>query len=212
MNIDTKKDEKLLDFFMGDNLKIKEHFRKKPDKKPWKAQNKQMNEGDVHIPTGDAGISSDDKNISLNDKGSAKETQIEDHVDMNVIDPGGKCPGEVDYAILKSISYGFKTNKEIARSLKIRSIIVEKHVYNLLKEGFIKYFQYAILTTKGKAAITGFEKDNSKDVWKPIDEYIISVIEYKNDRNLRWQKRIDTILLGSIIILIVLIIYFGVFY
>ncbi|MBU4223473.1 MAG: hypothetical protein KKA10_17940, partial [Euryarchaeota archaeon] len=42
--------------------------------------------------------------------------------------------GEVDYAILKSITYGFKDIKQISGALQIRTLIVEKHVYALIKE------------------------------------------------------------------------------
>lgn len=133
-------------------------------------------------------------------------------VDTNVVQKVDKEGfGEVDYAILKSITYGFKTIKEIAKALQIRTIIVERHIYKLIKERLIKYFQHAVLTSKGKHAMKDFENNNPEDVWKPIDEYIISVIKHNKERSLKIQKAIDTGLLISMIILIILIIYFGIF-
>jgi hypothetical protein len=119
--------------------------------------------------------------------------------------------GEVDYAILKSITYGFKDIKQISKALQIRTLVVEKHVYDLIKEGFLKYFQYAVITSKGKDAIFDFEANKPEDVWKPIDEFIVSVIEYNKERSLKFHKMIDIVLLISMIILIILIIYFGIF-
>ena len=117
--------------------------------------------------------------------------------------------GEVDYAILKSVTFGFKTIKEIAEVLQIRTMVIEKHIYKLIQDGFIKYFQYCVITSRGKQVIEDFVKDNPEDVWMPIDEFILSVIEQKKERNLKFQKMVDLILLISMIILIVLIIYFG---
>jgi len=116
--------------------------------------------------------------------------------------------GEVDYAILKSVTLGFKTIKEIAEALQIRTMVIEKHIYKLIQDGFIKYFQYCVITSRGKEAIEDFVKNNPEDVWMPIDEFILSVIEQKKERNLKFQKMVDLILLISMIVLIVLIIYF----
>ncbi len=194
MNVDKTQDKKLLGFFMGDDLQLDEHLRKKPFKKDQKTEKKQ----DIEYKDG-----------LIEDGDSVKENIYETKNTKDVHE--GEFE-EVDYAILKSVFYGFKTNKEIAKALKIRSIVVEKHIYKLLKGGFMKYFQYAVLTSKGKDAITDFEKNNSEDVWKPIDEYIVSIVQNKKEQNLKTQKTIDIILLICIIILIVLIIYFGIFY
>lgn len=87
--------------------------------------------------------------------------------------------GEVDYAILKSVTYGFKTIKEISQVLQIRTMFIEKHIYKLIKDGFIKYFEYCVITSKGKNTIEDYVKNNPEDVWRPIDEFIASVIEEK---------------------------------
>ena len=115
----------------------------------------------------------------------------------------------MDYAILKSVTFGFKTIKEISEVLQIRTMVIEKHIYKLIQDGFIKYFQYCVITSSGKQAIEDFVKNNPEDVWMPIDEFILSVIEQKKERNLKFQKMVDLILLISMIVLIVLIIYFG---
>lgn len=119
---------------------------------------------------------------------------------------------ELDYAILKSAYYGFKTIREIGKALKIRPIIVEKHVYKLIREGSLKYFEYAVLTTKGIAVISDFEKVKPVEVWKPIDEYIVSVIEKRKEQRLRTYKIVDSLLFVSMVILVVLIIYYGILY
>lgn len=119
--------------------------------------------------------------------------------------------GEVDYAILKSITYGFKDIKQISGALQIRTLIVEKHVYALIKEGYLKYFQYAVITSKGKDSVIDFENNNPEDVWKPIDEFILAVMENKKERSLKMQKMVDLVLLIAMIVLIILIIYFGLF-
>lgn len=129
----------------------------------------------------------------------------------DAIDISEKEFGELDYAILKSITYGFENIKQISKALQIRTMIVERHVYKLIKEGFIKYFQNCVLTSKGKYAIEEFEKNNPEDVWKPIDEFILSVIEHNKEKKVKLQKMIDIALLISSVTLIILIIYFGMF-
>jgi hypothetical protein len=119
---------------------------------------------------------------------------------------------ELDYAILKSIYYGFKTVRELAKALKIRPIIVEKHVYKHIKEGFLKYVDDAVLTSKGIGMISDFERVKSVEVWKPIDEYIVSVMDNRKKQKLRTYKIIDNLLLISMGILVVLIIYYGILY
>jgi hypothetical protein len=117
--------------------------------------------------------------------------------------------GEIDYAILKSITYGFKDINEISNALQIRNLVVEKHIFKYIKEGFIKYFQFCVLTSRGKNAIEEYEINNSEDIWKPIVEFIVVVIERKKERSLKIQKIVDIVLLIAMIILIILIIYFG---
>lgn len=119
---------------------------------------------------------------------------------------------ELDYAILKSVYYGLKNTREIAKALKIRPIIVEKHIYTLIREGSLKYVQEAILTEKGNEAISEFEKIKSVSVWKPIDDFILSAIKNKKKQRLKRIKLIDVSLLIFMVILIILIIYYGIFY
>lgn len=140
--------------------------------------------------------------ITSND--TVDENNMDKAIDMEI--------DELDYAISKSAYYGFKTIREIAKALKIRPIIVEKHVYKLIKEGFLKYVEYAVLTSKGVGMISDFEMVKPLEVWKPIDEYIVSVIEKRKQQRLRTYKIVDRLLFVSMVILVVLIIYYGVFY
>jgi hypothetical protein len=196
--MEKENDRKVLDFFMDDST-----WEEIPGKKT--VLKKQR----VEKPP-------------VNQPNKIIESKIEDIVvqkELTKENPDGKNEtanpeiefGEVDYAILKSVTYGFKTIKEIAGALQIRTMVIEKHVYNLIKNGYIKYFQYCVITSKGKQAIEDFIINNNEDVWQPIDEFIESVIEQKKERNLKLQKMIDMVLLISIIVLILLIIYFGIF-
>ncbi len=182
MNMDRTEDKKVLDILMDDSLWLKKIRKEKETQKEQEIEEKI----EVSSP---AEVNKDSFTADIHEKGF----------------------GEVDYAILKSITYDFKTIRQISSALQIRTIVVEKHIYDLIKEGFIKYFQYCVLTSKGKSAIEDFEKNNPEDVWKPIDDFIVSIIERKKTQNLKIQKIIDMILLISIIILIILIIYFGIF-
>lgn len=143
--------------------------------------------------------------------GKQIKTNKKDADDVSEKDVIEKKFGEVDYAILKSITYGFKNIKEISKVLQIRTMIVEKHVYNLTKAGFIKYFQYVMITSEGKQAIDEFEKNNPENVWKPIEEFILSAIEHNKQKRLMLQKMIDIALLISVALLIILIIYYWIF-
>lgn len=201
--MDTKKDKKVLDFLMDDGT-----WEKIPEKKivqqPPKIEKPQVTPSEItreHRKTQNiADITDASKVLTKED--------IEQKTDADV--PDNEF-GEVDYAILKSVTYGFKTMKEIAEALQIRTMVIEKHVYKLIKIGYIKYFQYCVITSKGKQALEDFVLNNHEDVWQPIDEFIVSVIEQKKERNLKLQKMIDMILLILMIVLIVLIIYFGIF-
>ncbi|CAG0982566.1 hypothetical protein METP3_02170 [Methanosarcinales archaeon] len=177
--MDKTNDKKVLDFLMDDGT-----WEKTPGKKIVQIQQE--------IEKQKPEVSSSDK-ITENQKSDVSESEF----------------GEVDYAILKSVTLGFKTIKEISEALQIRTMVIEKHIYKLIQDGFIKYFQYCVITSRGKQAIEDFVKNNPEDVWMPIDEFILLVIEQKKERNLKFQKMVDLILLISMIILIVLIIYFG---
>ncbi len=200
MNDESSQDRKVLDLFMEDSLWLK---KRSPEKKA------AVEETDI-----------EKKQLKVrSEEAIAKESIEEDKTKLikqeaytvNEAETPEKGFEEVDYAVLKSVTYGFKNIKQISKALQIRAFVVEKHVYNLIKEGDIKYFQYCVLTSKGKQTIEDFEKNNPEDVWKPIDEFILSVIEKNKEENLKLQKLIDMILLVSTIALIILIIYFGIF-
>jgi hypothetical protein len=195
-----KKDKTVIDLFMDDSL-----WLKKITKKEKIVEEQKVEEKPEISPPEEAAIK---KETIIDEKKLIRENIYEDSATTPASEKGF---GEVDYAILKSITYGFKDIKQISKALQIRTLVVEKHVYDLIKEGFLKYFQYAVITSKGKDAIFDFEANNPEDVWKPIDEFIVSVIEYKKERNLKFHKMIDIVLLISMIILIILIIYFGIF-
>ena len=181
MNTD-KQDKKVMDLFMDDSIWLKKITK---EEKTVKEERKKEEKQEINPPE-EAAITQEPV---VHEKGF----------------------GEVDYAILKSITYGFKDIKQISKALQIRTVIVEKHIYALIKEGYLKYFQYAVITSKGNDAIIDFENNNPEDVWKPIDEFILAVIENKKERSLKMQKMIDLVLLIAMIILIILIIYFGLF-
>lgn len=199
-------DKKVLDFFMDDSAWLKKSW-KKPVEKEQKISPKVEKRVEVS-PTDEIIVKEDVEDVEEDHNKFVKESGDESYSTTDLPENGF---GEVDYAILKSIAYDFKTTKEIAKALQIRTIIIEKHIYRLIKEGFIKYFQHCVLTSKGKDAIIEFERSNPEDVWKPIDEFIISVVEHKKEQKSKTQKTIDLILLISVVLLIILIIYFGVF-
>lgn len=199
--MDKTNDKKVLDFLMDDGT-----WEKAPGKKIVQKQ-QEIEKQKVSSPD----------NITENRKSENME-----HINVTKVltkDTDAKTDtdvsenefGEVDYAILKSVTLGFKTIKEISDVLQIRTMTIEKHIYKLIQDGFIKYFQYCVITSSGKQVIEDFVKNNPEDVWMPIDEFILSVIEQKKERNLKFQKMVDLVLLISMIVLIVLIIYFGVF-
>ena len=200
--MDKKKDKKVLDFLMDDGT-----WEQIPGKKIVQLQKIEKPEVSLSETTNERRKSQNIGDISDASKVLTKE-DIDTKTDADV--PDNEF-GEVDYALLKSVTYGFKTMKEIAEALQIRTMVIEKHVYKLVKNGYIKYFQYCVITSKGKQALEDFAINNHEDVWQPIDEFIVSVIEQKKERNLKLQKMIDMILLISIIVLIILIIYFGIF-
>ncbi len=196
--MENENDRKVLDFFMDDSS-----WEKIPGKKTGQ-QLQKIEKPHVNPPNQIFETRRDDIVVQ-------KELTQENPDKKNETENSENEFGEVDYAILKSVTYGFKTIKEIAEALQIRTMVIEKHVYTLIKNGYIKYFQYCVITSKGKQAIEDFVINNHGDVWQPIDEFIASVIEQKKERNLKLQKMIDMILLISIIVLIILIIYFGIF-
>jgi hypothetical protein len=178
-------DKKILDFFLDDST-----WEKIPEKKIEKKHK-------IDQPT-------------ENKEPDASKILTKEDIDKDK-DREEEKFGEVDYAILKSVTYGFKTIKEISGALQIRTMVIEKHIHRLIKDGLIKYFEFCVITSKGKETIEDFMKNNPEDIWQPIDEFIASVVLKKKERNFEFQKMIDRILLISIIVLILLIIYFGIF-
>ncbi|MCZ7400080.1 MAG: hypothetical protein O8C62_10490 [Candidatus Methanoperedens sp.] len=201
MNRENIQDNRVLDFFMDDSQWLEKIIKgkKKPEKER-KTEGKP-----AIIPPEDIRPR---KDSTLEDKNKLTEAGTYENHDTAGSDE--KQFGEVDYAILKSIAYDFKSTTQISKALQIRAAVIEKHIFKLIKNGFIKYFQYCVLTSKGKDAIIEFEGNNPEDVWRPIDEFIVSVVEHNKENKVKLQKMIDTALLISIIILIILIIYFGV--
>lgn len=200
--MDKKKDKKVLDFLMDDGT-----WEKIPGKKivqqPQRIEKPEVSPSET--------ISENRKSQFIGDISDAPKVLTKDIDTKTEADVPDNEFGEVDYAILRSVIHGFKTTKEIAEALQIRTMVIEKHIYKLIQDGFIKYFQYCIITSKGKQAIEDFVKNNPEDVWQPIDEFIVSVIEQKKERNSKFQKMVDLILLISMVVLIILIIYFGIF-
>jgi hypothetical protein len=194
--MDKTNDKKVLDFLMDDGT-----WEKTPGKKIVQKQ-QEIEKQKQEVSSSDK-ITENMRHINVA-KVLTKDTDIKTDTDISENEFG-----EVDYAILKSVTFGFKTIKEISEALQIRSMVIEKHIYKLIQDGFIKYFQYCVITSSGKQAIEDFVKNNPEDVWMPIDEFILSVIEQKKVRNLKFQKMVDLILLASMIVLIILIIYFG---
>ena len=200
--MEKKKDKKVMDFLMDDGT-----WEKTPGKKivqqPQKIEKPEVSTSET--------ISENRKSQNIRDISDASKvlTKEDIYIKTDADVPDNEF-GEVDYAILRSVTHGFKTIKEIAEALQIRTMIIEKHIYKLIQDGFIKYFQYCVITSRGKQAIEDFVKNNPEDVWQPIDEFIVSVIENKKERNLKFQKTVDLILLISMIVLILLIIYFGI--
>ncbi len=194
MSKENTHDSRLLDFFMGDNLSLKKIIKRE------KPENEEEKESKPVFSL---------ENIGTRKDQTEKKNTFTRNVTNHDTDSDKKEFAEVDYAILKSITYDFKSITQISKALQIRAAVVEKHIFLLIKNGFIKYFQYCVLTSKGKDAIVEFERNNSEDIWKPIDDFIVSVVERNKENKLKLQKMIDTSLLIFLIILIILIIYFG---
>lgn len=120
---------------------------------------------------------------------------------------------DVDYAILKTMIYVNSLNlkeiedeiREVANILQIRVIIIEKRIYRMVKNGLMKFNGHCILTQKGKDVIGKFEQDSKE--WRSIDNFIISSMKDKKERNLKTRNIVDKSLLIVIIMLIIFLIY-----
>lgn len=202
--MDKSNDKEVLNFFMEDSPWIKpKDMKKKESKKP----------AEEILIDSEKGETRQDKEEIIEKQDTIAQVQKikgYNYEEQDLTETEDTAFGEVDYAILKSVTYGFKTINEIANVLQIRTLVVEKHIFKLIKEGLLKYFQFCVITSQGKNAIEEFEKNNVQDVWKPIDEFIVIVIEKRKERNIQIQKTIDLVLIISVILLIILIIYFGI--
>lgn len=118
---------------------------------------------------------------------------------------------EIDYAILKAVSHGIVTLKDISRKLQMKMFTVEKHVDKLVSVRYLRFFRHLILTDRGLNAVAAYEKTESEEVWKPIDEFISSVGEVTEAQRERMQRIVDKVLLVAVTVLIIFIIYFGFF-
>lgn len=121
--------------------------------------------------------------------------------------------GEIDYAILKSVNYIKHLNithldeeiREMAKILQVRTIIIEKHIFTLIKNEFISTNGQCLLTQRGEDAINKYETDN--EGWRAIEDFIKLRVENRKERKLEVYKIIDKFLLLSIIVLVIYIIY-----
>lgn len=117
--------------------------------------------------------------------------------------------GEIDYAILRCVAYDINTIQDITHMLQMRTITVEKHMYILVKEGFINFQSNRFtIDLKGSDAASIFDRDNH-DKCVPIDTFIISSIKRKKEQQLKTYKMIDSISIVLMIAIIILIIYYG---
>lgn len=201
--METNDDRKILEFLMDDST-----WQQKDIKKPIEKKKLQENkiEKETEIPKVTETIVK--KEVIKHDR--LPQIKTVKHETKEEPEAYEKAFGEVDYAILKSVSYGIKKIPDISKVLQIRANVIEKHIFKLIKEGYLKYFQFCVLTTRGSNTIQEYEQTNPEDIWKPIDDFIMTVIEGKKEFNLKIQKAIDIVLLISMIILIILIIYFGI--
>ena len=117
--------------------------------------------------------------------------------------------GEIDYAILDCVSYDINTIQDITNMLQIKTITIEKHMYVLVKEGFIN-FQNNRFTIAPKAgdAVSIFDRDHHEKCVQ-IDKFVISSINRKKEQTLKTYKTIDIISIVLMVVIVILIIYFG---
>lgn len=116
----------------------------------------------------------------------------------------------IDYSILKLLSTGTWTISDMINLLQIRPSVIEKHIYELTRIGFVELkLQQFIITPKGTEILYSFERDSHIDIWKPVDNFIIQSIENRKKMKIKFYKMVDLMLLVLMVILIILIIYFG---
>ncbi len=120
--------------------------------------------------------------------------------------------GEIDYAILRSVSCRIDTIPFLNRILQIRTMILERHLY-LLSKGELLNFQsgHFKITEKGTNTIDiEIPKDiKNVDKIKKIDEFIVSTVEKQKKERTKTYKIIDILLIIITIVLIIFILYLG---
>ena len=126
--------------------------------------------------------------------------------------------GEIDYAILISLNYLRDSDirsideeiRELSNILQIRHIIIERHFYQLVKNGSIisntesgknRY----ILTKIGTDTIGEFEIHNEE--WMAIDNFIKTSIGNKKEQKIKTYKTVDKVLTVAAIVCILSIVY-----
>lgn len=118
--------------------------------------------------------------------------------------------GEIDYAILRSISCGVDTIPFLNRILQIRTVILEKHLFTLTR-GELLNFQsgHFKITERGTNTIDiEIPKDiEDVDKLKKIDEFIVLTVEKQKKERIKTYKIIDILLIIITIVLIILILY-----
>jgi hypothetical protein len=116
--------------------------------------------------------------------------------------------GEIDYAILKCISYGYVKIQDLNNILEIRTIILEKHIYEIIKDNLLNVQnEEFVITDKGNEAINYYETNKPENIWKPIDDFIISSIRTRKEQRIKFYKTLNLIMAISIVILIIIILY-----
>lgn len=131
--------------------------------------------------------------------------------------------GEIDYAILISLNYLRDSDirsideeiRELSNILQIRHIIIERHFYQLIKNGSIisntesgknRY----ILTQIGTDVIGEFEIHNEE--WISIDNFIKTSIGNKKEQKIKTYKIVDKVLTIATIVCILSIGYVVIYF
>lgn len=131
--------------------------------------------------------------------------------------------GEIDYAILISLNYLRDLDiknieeeiRELSDILQIRHIIVERHLYQLVKNGSIisnmesEHNRYS-LTQTGIYAISEFER--CSEAWIAIDKFIKTSIGNRKGQKIKNYKTIDKVLTIAAIVCIIFIAYVIIFF
>lgn len=127
----------------------------------------------------------------------------------NITKEGDDKIGDIDYAILKLLSFGTRTIAEVANILQIRMLTIEKHIYRLSEDGSVVFqLQNVSITKKGEENIYHFENHKTIGIWKLIEDFIVSTLENRKKKKLKMYKILDYSLLLLMVALILLIIYF----